>query len=361
MAQIEDRHTGDNLVVAGLMSGTSLDGLDVAIVQFRSHPAWGFELLAANTFPYPGEWLQRLENAFSISGPDLVRLHTELGTYMGQVARAFIDSTPYKVDLIASHGHTLFHDPAGGMTFQAGHLSYLSAAAGMPVAGDFRSLDVALGGQGAPLVPIGDRMLFGQYDYCLNLGGFANISFEQNGKRVACDTGPCNMALNELAQRLGGEFDRGGAWAATGRLDEQLLMQMNGLPYFTQPLPKSLGREWYVNEFQPLIKQGETADLLRTCTEHIARQVSSWVKPGASLLITGGGAFNTFLVERIGALSHANVVIPDSGIVQFKEAIVFALLGALRWRGEINCLASVTGAKRDSCSGEVAGLFKIEN
>lgn len=347
------RNTSASLCVTGLMSGTSLDGVDIAVVRFKPEEGWAYELLAGTTVPYSPSWKERLQAALHAPAGALALLHAELGTLYGQLATDFLRQTGHRADLIASHGHTVFHNPAARLTFQAGHPAYLAAAAGLPVVADFRTLDVALGGQGAPLVPIGDRLLFGSYDYCLNLGGFANISFERSGQRLACDTGPCNMALNALAEREGREFDAGGAMARSGSVLSELLERMNAPEYFKKPLPKSLGREWYDETFRPLLAAGETSDLLRTCVEHIAMQVAAWTTPGANLLITGGGAYNEFLIERITALTRAHVTVPADSLIQFKEAIVFALLGALRWRGEINCLASVTGAARDSSGGVV--------
>lgn len=349
--------------IIGLMSGTSLDGLDVALCHFepaadsRSPLRW--QLLAADTYAYPSDWVERLSGLDTASAYDYALTHVQLGHYIGQRVNQFLAAHPLPVDAIASHGHTIFHQPHLLLTSQIGDGNAIAAETALPVVSNFRALDVALGGQGAPLVPVGDRLLFSEYEACLNLGGFSNISFDDAaGLRRAFDISPCNFALNALARRVGKAYDRDGFLAASGSIDEALLAQMDALEYYRRPLPKSLGKEWYLASFAPLLEKAEMGvpDLLRTVVEHVARQISTVLEDRhiRSLLVTGGGARNTFLMSRIAALSpHCQVLVPEANIVDYKEAIIFALLGYLRLTGQVNTYASVTGASSDSCGGEV--------
>ena len=347
------------MYVIGLMSGTSLDGLDIAYCEFSESEGLRYKLLAAETYPYPQQWVDRLSTLEHASAYEYALAHVELGHYFGKCVNRFREAHPGKVDLVASHGHTIFHQPQLGLTTQIADGDAIAAETGLPVAFNFRTFDVALGGQGAPLVPIGDRLLFGDYDACLNLGGFSNISYEESGLRKAFDVSPCNMALNALARKLGVEYDKDGVLASQGALNEDVLQKMNALEYYHRPAPKSLGKEWYIENFLPLIASQNPQSMLRTAVEHIAQQVSKVVSSQTvrTLLVTGGGAKNKFLVERIAALSpQCSVTIPDHQVVDYKEAIVFALLGYLRIKGQNNCLQSVTGASRDNCSGQLSGI-----
>lgn len=342
----------------GLMSGTSLDGLDLAHVAFRSaRKGWNFELLDSAFFPYDKDWRERLSTAHLLSGYDLARLDVAFGRYMGELVNRFVQQNRQaSVDLVASHGHTVFHEPERGLTKQIGCGAALAAATGITTVSDFRSLDVALGGQGAPLVPIGDRLLFSGYDACLNLGGFSNISFEQNGQRVAFDICPVNIVMNSLAERLGQAFDKDGLLARSGCVNDALLKTLNALPIYHLSTRPSLAREWVEKEFQPLLQDLPTEDLLRTVLEHVAVQVAAVLNthlPQGTLLVTGGGAYNTFLLERLRILTTTEVTVPRSDLVDMKESIVFAFLGVLRLRGEVNVLRSVTGASSDCCAGVV--------
>ena len=347
------------MYVIGLMSGTSLDGLDIAYCEFSESEGLRYKLLAAETYPYPQQWVDRLSTLEHASAYEYALAHVELGHYFGKCVNRFREAHPGKVDLVASHGHTIFHQPQLGLTTQIADGDAIAAETGLPVAFNFRTFDVALGGQGAPLVPIGDRLLFGDYDACLNLGGFSNISYEESGLRKAFDVSPCNMALNALARNLGMDYDRNGILASQGALNEEVLTKMNALEYYQRPAPKSLGKEWYVENFLPLIASQNPQSMLRTTVEHIAQQVALVVSSQSirTLLVTGGGAKNKFLVERIAALSpQCSVTIPDHQVVDYKEAIDFALLGYLRVKGQNNCLQSVTGASRDNCSGQLSGI-----
>jgi anhydro-N-acetylmuramic acid kinase len=344
--------------VLGLMSGTSLDGLDLALCNFaKMADRWNYNVMAAQTYPYPDTLRLKLAKAIELTAYEFVKLDVELGSVVADIVRTFLADYKAKPDFIASHGHTTFHQPAIGLTSQIGSGAVISAHTGITTVCDFRTTDVAHGGQGAPLVPIGDELLFGHYDACLNLGGFSNISFRKDGRRIAFDISPCNMALNYLANQLGKDYDKDGETARSGQLDQSLFDRLNGLDFYRRYGAKSLGKEWFDSVFQPCIAQSglSVADKLRTLTEHIAFQLaqSSLGNRGETMLITGGGARNLFLIERLRDLGTKEVVIPDEQTIDFKEAIIFAFLGVLRMRGEANCLSAVTGAKIDNCGGAV--------
>jgi anhydro-N-acetylmuramic acid kinase len=340
------------------MSGTSLDGLDMALCRFeKTTGRWNCEVIAAETYPYSDELQARLAEATDLPAFDFVKLDADLAATMAAAIRAFLAKETVKPDFIASHGHTTFHRPALGFTSQIGNGAIIASLTGFATVCDFRSRDVALGGQGAPLVPVGDELLFGRYDACLNLGGFSNISFRRDGRRIAFDVSPCNMALNYLAGLLGMPFDRDGETARSGRTDAGLLDTLNVLDYYRLRGAKSLGKEWFEAVFRPCLDAAAISvpDKLRTLTEHIAAQIADASRgcTGETMLVTGGGARNVFLTERLRALAGRTVVVPDAQTVDFKEAIIFAFLGVLRMREETNCLRDVTGASADSCGGAV--------
>lgn len=347
----------ETITAIGIMSGTSLDGLDIAYCQFsQEHGAWSFSISQAKCVNYTQEWQDRLSTAHALSGIGLTALDASFGSFIAQQILAFLKETGLpSPDLVASHGHTVFHAPAAGYTLQIGSGAHIAAATGITTVNDFRSMDVALGGQGAPLVPVGDALLFGSYAACLNLGGFSNISFDSNGKRMAFDVCPVNIVMNPLAEKVGQRFDRDGALAASGNVLPQLLEGLNALPiYHLQPRP-SLYREWLEREVLPLIPSEERIeDVLRTLSEHAAQQIAAVLNTlggAGEVLVTGGGAYNHFLVKRLHSLTSKAIIVPDNTLVEFKEAMIFAFLGVLRMRGEINVLKSVTGATSDSCSG----------
>jgi len=344
--------------VLGLMSGSSLDGLDLALCHFeKTADRWEYEVIAAQTFPYHKDLQDRLAKAIEISAFEFVKLDVELGTRIAQTVNVFLSGQQVKPDFIASHGHTIFHQPAIGVTSQIGSGAVIASHTGITTVCDFRTSDVALGGQGAPLVPIGDELLFGHYDACLNLGGFSNISFRQDGRRVAFDISPCNMALNYLANQLNMPYDKDGETARRGAMNQTLFDNLNSLDFYRFRGAKSLGKEWFDTVFKPRLDESDLSvtDKLRTLTEHIAYQLaqSSAGNKGETMLVTGGGAQNVFLIERLRAIGTKSIIIPDEQTIDFKEAIIFAFLGILRMRGEVNCLKAVTGAKRDCCGGTV--------
>ncbi len=341
--------------VLGIMSGTSLDGIDLALCRFsEENKKYSYYILHAETVPLPEKWITILRNPFGLSAPDLARLNLEFGTILGDMAKSFLEGKQEKADLIASHGHTLFHEPENGFTFQLGHGAAIAHASGIDTVSDFRAGDVAIGGQGAPLVPVGDEWLFGDFGGCLNLGGFANISMKnEQGIRIGFDIVPCNFVLNHLAGRLRLPYDEGGKLAEGGKELQELSATLNNLPFFQLEPPKSLGAEWVEKNILPLLDQENPSDLLHTFTKHVARQLANTINTFElkNVLITGGGAKNDFLIRKLREQTASEIVIPDRLTVDFKEALIFAFLGYLRMKEKNNILASVTGARRDSCAG----------
>ena len=349
----------DHYRVTGLMSGSSMDGVDLACCDFIwDGEQWDYHMIEAETYPYDNDLLRRLANACNLEQSEIHKLDLELGNYYADLLNTFHRKTDLLPDFISSHGHTILHDPSRGITFQAGNGRIMAEKTNITVINNFRTEDVAQGGQGAPLVPLGDRLLFKQYEGCLNLGGFANISFEDsNGKLIAYDLCPANMALNSVALLEGLDYDMNGEMASKGQPDKGVLEQLNSLDYYAADPPKSLGREWFLDQFYPLAtKSGlDNFDLMSTVLEHIAQQISFGIdKAGiGSVLVTGGGALNRTLIERLGYHTKASLVIPEKRLIHFKEALIFALLGVLKIRGEINCLASVTGGRKDISAGTI--------
>ncbi|OIP03231.1 MAG: anhydro-N-acetylmuramic acid kinase [Bacteroidetes bacterium CG2_30_32_10] len=344
--------------VIGVMSGTSLDGVDIAYCKLsKLDNKWHYRIEKAVTYKYTEEWISKLSNLEKESTFNFVKTHIEYGHYLGKLIKAFIDDNFLMIDFVASHGHTIFHQTEKQITCQIGDGASIAAETKGIVVCDFRTLDVALGGQGAPLVPIGDKILFNDYDFCLNLGGFSNISFDLNNERRAYDICPTNIILNYLANKLNMNFDCSGKIAEQGIINNALLTELNNLEYYKKTFPKSLGKEWLYNIFIPIIEKYTESieNKLRTVTEHIVIQlnIATNFTKNKKILITGGGAYNEFLIRRLSSLTSHQIIIPDSKTIEFKEALVFALLGILRIKKEINCLKSVTGAANDSIGGAV--------
>jgi anhydro-N-acetylmuramic acid kinase len=341
------------------MSGTSVDGLDLAYCSFREEDGhWSFEIIEAETTPYPDAWKNRLLRIADENDATIATAHRELGVYFGAAAKQFIEKHSIEADFIASHGHTVFHKPEIKYTLQIGDGQSIADICGITVINDFRSSDVAMGGQGAPLVPIGDRHLFSDYDYCLNIGGIANISYEDDADRIAYDICPANMVLNFLSGKVKKAFDDKGMMATAGNPILPLIQELESLPYYKLSGPRSLGREWVWENILPLLNKYEDhsiPDLLSSFTEHIAIRIATEIKGGKdhSMLVTGGGALNDFLIERMKAHTNVSIEIPDQKIIDFKEALIFAFLGLLRLEGINNVLGSVTGSGQDHCSGVI--------
>lgn len=343
--------------VIGMMSGTSLDGLDMCYAQFElKGDKWHYEVIKAEDESYPPELKRQLATAQNMNAYDYALLNSDYGLYLGRRVRHFIDKYDLKPDYIASHGHTIFHQPSKRFTAQIGSGAGIAAESGVDTICDFRTTDVALYGQGAPLVPVGDRNLFADYNYCLNLGGFSNISYDASdgsGIRIAYDISPVNYVLNHYTRKVGYDFDKDGEIARSGKVNDKLLEELNNLEFYTKTGPKSLGREWVEEIVIPLIDSYGLSleDKLATFCEHVAVQISSRIDHGR-VLITGGGALNKYLVERMSANSQqCTYHVPDAMTVNFKEALIFAFLGALFVNDLPGCLKSVTGARYDNIGG----------
>ena len=338
----------------GLMSGTSLDGLDICYAKFQNITNWEFEILKTETIPYSPEWKNRLQNAILLSAEDLLALDKEYGFYLGEKTQEFISKNNITdLDFIASHGHTVFHQPQRKFTLQIGDGRAIKLTTKKPVIYDFRSQDVLMGGNGAPLVPIGDELLFSQYDACLNLGGFSNISLQKNHQRIAFDISPVNVVLNYFAEKLGKNYDENGDFARNGAINFKILEQLNALTFYQKPAPKSLGVEFVNSEIFPLLKDEIPENIIATFTEHIAEQIAKVFNDNQlkTVLVTGGGTFNTYLLEKIREKSQTELIVPDENIINFKEALIFAFMGVLRLRNEANVLCSATGSSENHCSG----------
>lgn len=348
--------------VIGLMSGTSLDGLDLCYGVFKKvNSQWIIKEIITKDVPYSEHWKNLLKNAFFKNEVDLKKLHEEYGVYLGQEINLFREEflQGKSISLISSHGHTVYHQPEKGITLQIGDGNKIAKETGMLVVNDFRIGDVKLGGQGAPLVPIGDELLFSEYAACLNLGGIANISFRYNNQRIAYDICPCNLPLNKLmSEYYNLDFDENGATAKTGMIIPELLSSLNELNYYKKTFPKSLGIEWLNEHFYPslapyLLQESQRTNVLRTIVEHEANQLAKTLNfyQIKNVLLTGGGTFNNLLINSIKDKTNSEIVLPSRQIITSKEALIFAFLGLLNVRDEVNILKSVTGAVRDSIGG----------
>jgi len=346
-----------SLNVVGVMSGTSLDGLDICLCKFivNDNGKWSYSIIKATTVCYDSSMIERLSSAFNSRGYELTKLDYDYGRWIGSQIKSFLKTVEITPDFVASHGHTIFHKPSEGYTLQIGKGSAIAVESDLPCVCDFRSTDVCLGGQGAPLVPIGDKHLFSDFDICLNLGGFANLSFEDKGTRLAFDIGPCNIVLNAIAKELGANYDKDGDLGKKGKVNEDLLLKLNDLDFYKKKNPKSLGREWVEEIFMPIVNgfKISTEDKLSTLYEHVSTQITIATNKLdlKNILVTGGGAHNSLLIHLLRSKSKQSIIVPDKETVDFKEALIFAFLGVLYIKGSENALASVTGAKTNSISG----------
>lgn len=339
----------------GLMSGTSLDGLDIVYVKFEDSMNYGFQIRSKSTIEYSSDWRNKLQYAINLSEIELEKLDIEYGQFLGEMVEQFImENNISKLDFIASHGHTVFHEPYKGITKQIGSGEEIAKITKKQVVYDFRTQDVLLGGQGAPLVPIGDHILFSEYQACVNLGGFANISYIDKSDRIAFDICPVNVVLNHYANQMGLPFDEGGKNSKEGAVDIEVLQELNSLNYYLKKHPKSLGIEWVHEIIFPILSKIDShKNVMRTFVEHCAIQIATSIENLPNVLFTGGGVYNDFLMERIGALSDTTIVKPNDSIIDYKEALIFAFLGLRRLENKINCLSSVTGAEYDHSSGKI--------
>ena len=336
------------------MSGTSLDGLDMALCSFDSDNFNNFSVLRTNTVNFPEDLVVKIKNVLSLTAIEFVELHKKFGEFTAAQINRFLLTD--KVNFIASHGHTVIHFPFKNTNFQLGDGATISSLTGLPVVCDFRSNDIALGGQGAPLVPVGEKYLFSEYDTFLNIGGFSNVSFWRK-KTIAYDITPTNYALNYFANLLNKKFDENGNFGRQGKLNSDLFHALSKLPYYKKNPPKSLADHWFFDVFLAEIEKFNISvyDKLRTIYELCAVKIGENLDQynTQKVLVTGGGAHNSFLIDLLKKHTKSKVIIPDKQIVDYKEAIIFAFLGLLRWLKIPNCLASVTGAKHDNIGGAV--------
>lgn len=347
--------------IIGLMSGTSLDGVDLAYCNFEKSEtnSWDFKLIHAKTYKYKEEILQKLKEVINYNSFDYLAFDKQLGFLYGDLINQFIEEFKIEreeIKLIASHGHTVHHQPHKFVTSQIGHGTAIAVKTGIKVVNDFRIKDVLLGGQGAPLVPIGDSLLFSSLaDGFLNIGGISNISFKKEDKMIAFDICPGNLPSNHYVSERNLTYDKNGEIAHKGNVNEHLLTSLNLLDFYTQSYPKSLGIEWLNDSFYPNVDKQTISleDKLATINEHIAQQIAKVIANNNinKLLITGGGAYNSDLITRIKRNTTIDIIIPSSEIIEFKEAIIFGLLGALYLINNRNTLSSVTGSARDSIGG----------
>lgn len=342
----------------GLMSGTSLDGLDICLAEFEKlNNVWTFKILEAETISYNENWENKLRNAVNLNSEHLLALNVEYGFFLGRTVKDFLTrKNIQQIDLISSHGHTVFHQPQRKFTLQIGDGRAIKLETSIPTIYDFRTQDVLMGGNGAPLVPIGDQLLFSQYDACLNLGGFSNISFKKDTKRIAFDICPVNIVLNKIAHNFDKKYDENGDLAKSGTVDSELLEKLNSLEFYHLQHPKSLGIEWCHENIFPLLENVNPTTALSTFTEHIAIQISEVFNQNKikNILCTGGGTYNQYLIEKIRIKTSTEIIIPDQRIIDFKEALIFAFMGVLRMNQEINVLSSATGSSSNHSSGIIA-------
>ena len=339
------------------MSGTSLDGIDMTYVNFQKNKFWEYKILFAKTFKYDDLWKKKLECSQDLNSNELKILNEQYTKFLAYKINKFIEENSIKeIDFIGSHGHTIFHKPSAGYTFQIGNIQNLANYVGKTIICDFRIGDIMLGGQGAPLVPIGDLLLFKNHDTCLNLGGFSNISIKKNNKIIAYDICAVNTVFNFLSKKIKLEFDNEGSNARKGKLIKDLYDKLENLKYYSLNPPKSLGIEWVKLKVFPLLEHFSSYsvyDLMHTYLVHISKEIAKNLNQSNSVLITGGGAYNSFLIEQIRKHTKAELILPERLLIEYKEAIIFGFLGVLKFRKEINCLKSVTGSKKNHSSGKI--------
>lgn len=360
--------------VIGTMSGSSLDGLDIAWAYYNltdedTSLSVHCTLKAAVTIPFNDEWIARLRALPSGSAYELAWAHTHFGRYCGTLIRQQMDEWQVLPDFIASHGHTIFHYPQAQFTTQIGCGAAIATATGVPTVCDFRTHDISIGGQGTPLAPIADKYLFGGYDFYLNIGGIANISCNVGGKFIAFDTSAANQLLNALARQVGLEYDKDACISYGGQCNEDLLARLRAYPYQHTVYPKSLDNNQIKNDLLPIVLENaklSVPDTMRTVVEWIAYEVAKSIEQiqtieklevkQRTLFISGGGGYHPLLVERIKAYCAAQniqVHIPEQQVIAYKEALLMGLVGVLRIENKPNCLASVTGAAYNSVGGAI--------
>ncbi len=348
----------NSINIVGLMSGTSVDGLDICYVSFDNHDPSKYEIIDCDTIDYDDNLKTKLKNVIEMDNDQIKQIDKEFGEFIGLNVLKFIKkNTLYKADLISSHGHTVFHEPEFNKTLQIGNGEIINKITKIKTVNNFREQDIQLGGQGAPLVPIGDKLLFDDYKYCLNLGGFTNISVKDSRTIFAYDICPLNTVLNHYANKLGYECDLGGKLSKKGVINIDLFNELNDLDYYKKSYPKSLGLEFVIENIFPITEKYKIkeVDILATYIEHASFQIKRNIDNGSKVLLTGGGTFNDNLIKTLNHDSKINFIVPDKTVINYKESLIFALLGYLKINGKVNCLRSVTGASNDHSSGDIYG------
>lgn len=348
----------NSINIIGLMSGTSVDGLDICYVSFDNNDPSKYEIIDCETIDYDDNLKTKLKNVIEMDNDQIKQIDKEFGEFIGLNVLKFIKkNTLYKADLISSHGHTVFHEPKFNKTLQIGNGEIINKITKIKTVNNFREQDIQLGGQGAPLVPIGDKLLFDDYKYCLNLGGFTNISVKDSRTIFAYDICPLNTVLNHYANKLGYECDLGGKLSKKGVINIDLFNELNDLDYYKKSYPKSLGLEFVIENIFPITEKYKIkeVDILATYIEHASFQIKRNIDNGSKVLLTGGGTFNNNLIKTLNHDSKINFIVPDKTIINYKESLIFALLGYLKINGKVNCLRSVTGASNDHSSGDIYG------
>lgn len=347
----------NNFYVIGVMSGTSLDGVDIVYVKFTKDETWSFEIISSKTYKYEKSVAELLIDLSKKSIELIKEIDIEYSYELAKIINQFISQFSIKkIDFISSHGHTAIHNPSNAITYQIGNLPILSKKINQDVICDFRVQDVELGGQGAPLVPVGEKYLFKEYDSFINLGGFANISKHAGEYLIAYDICPVNILLNYFSRKIGKDYDNKGLIASSGKLILSLYEELSNLEYYKLDPPKSLGIEWINEKVIPIINKyvdSPVEDILYTLSNHIANQISDNLYGVKKVLVTGGGAYNDYLIEIIESKTNCKIIIPPNDIIEFKEALIFAFLGVLRNQNINNCYSSVTGASKDHSSGKI--------
>ena len=346
----------NKVIVIGVMSGTSLDGLDLCQCVFNKKDLSDFKILNSVTYVYPKKILNKLKDIFKKNSSEIDEIDDQYGVFIGKSVNRFISEYKInKVDLISSHGHTVFHQPKNGRTLQIGSGKLIQKITNLKTVNNFRTQDLSMNGQGAPLVPIGDKILFSKFKYCLNLGGFVNISIKSRNKIIAYDICPLNTVLNFYSKKIGYNYDIDGKLSKKGKINYDLLNKLNSIRFYLNKYPKSLGIEFVNNKIFPLIDDFKISiqDILATFVKHVAFQINQNINDSKEVLVSGGGVFNKNLIHILKNDHNINIHIPQKEIIEFKEALIFGLLGVLRIENKINCLKSVTGAKKDHCSGDI--------
>ena len=343
--------------VIGLMSGTSIDGVDLVYVNFFFNKYWSFKILKFKTYDYDKDWQNILKNLIDKDQNSIKLIDKNYTKLLSKYILRFIEEFSIKkIDFVSSHGHTALHDPSNSITYQIGNLKELTNYTGLKVICDFRVEDIKLGGQGAPLVPVGEKYIFPEYDTLINIGGFANITIKSNNNLIAYDICPVNIVFNHLSNLINLKYDDKGKISSSGKINLELFNHLQSIDYYKQVSPKSLGVEWVKEVIFPIINnflEIPVEDLLNTFSKHFAFQIANNIKSSNKTLITGGGAYNDYLIQNIIDLTESEIIIPSSEIIEYKEALIFGFLGVLKDLNINNCYSSVTGAIKDHCSGNI--------